>query len=138
MKMADIEKIREVFKRDRFATSTGIEILEGERGHAKCRLVLEDVHRNANGAVMGGVLFTLADFCTAVASNVDLPRCVSIDGEIRFIASSKGNVLYAVCDAEKIGRTLSFYKVKITDDQDQLVATASFTSMCVSEDSLTD
>ena len=135
--MADIETIREVFRNDRFATAVGIEILEAETGHAKCRLKLEDVHRNANGAVMGGALFTMADFCCAVASNTDHPRTVSIDGSIQFIASTKGSCLYAQCDAEKTGNTLSFYRVSITDDRGVLVATAGFTSMTVSEDILT-
>ena len=135
--MAELEKVREVFRNDRFATATGIEIMEAEKGHAKCRLVLEEVHRNANGAVMGGVLFTMADFCCAVASNTDLPSTVSVEGNMKFISSSRGSTLFAECTAEKIGRTLSFYKVRITDDLDKLIATSEFTSMCIGTDSLT-
>ena len=136
--MADLEKIKEIFRNDRFATATGIEITEAEKGHAKCRLALEDVHRNANGSVMGGVLFTLADFCCAVASNTDLPRTVSVDANMKFVSSSKGDTLYAECTADKIGRTLSFYKVRITDDTERLIATSEFTSMCIGTDSLTE
>jgi len=36
---------------------------------AICSLTLEAKHKNALGAVMGGVYFTLADFAFAVASN---------------------------------------------------------------------
>ena len=136
--MADLDKVRRVFANDRFAMATGIEILEASEGYSKCRLQLEDVHRNANGAVMGGALFTLADFSCVVASNTDLPRNVSIDGSIRFIASSKGSTLFAETKADKTGRTLSFYKVTITDDPGRLIATADFTSMRIADDSLTE
>ena len=59
----------ELFQNDRFATENGAVIEEVDDHYAKCSLVIEDRHRNAMGAVMGGVYFTLADFALAVASN---------------------------------------------------------------------
>ena len=58
-----------MFEKDRFATDNGAVIDEVDDHYAKCSLKIEDRHRNAMGAVMGGVYFTLADFALAVASN---------------------------------------------------------------------
>lgn len=64
-----LDEVRKLFKKDRFATESGAVINEiGER-YAKCSLKLSDSHRNALGAVMGGAIFTLADFAFAVAAN---------------------------------------------------------------------
>ena len=67
--MKPTEQIVDLFSKDRFATDNGAVIAEVDDHYAKCILQLEDRHRNAMGAVMGGVYFTLADFAFAVASN---------------------------------------------------------------------
>ena len=65
----DIESAREFFYKDKFAVDTGITLDELSEDHAICSLKLTDNHRNAYGGVMGGVIFTLADFAFAVLSN---------------------------------------------------------------------
>lgn len=60
------EKTVKLFENDRFATENGAVIEEVEEHYAKCSLKLGSHHRNAMGAVMGGVYFTLADFAFAV------------------------------------------------------------------------
>lgn len=66
-----LTKVREQFKKDRFATeATGITIEAVDENYAKCQLIVEEKHMNAAGSVMGGALFTLADFTFAVAANV--------------------------------------------------------------------
>ena len=63
------EKTVKLFENDRFATENGAVIEEVEEHYAQCSLKLGSRHRNAMGAVMGGVYFTLADFAFAVAAN---------------------------------------------------------------------
>ena len=61
-----LEETRAFFKDDVYATQvTGIVIDACGPNYAKCSLALESKHRNAAGQVMGGVLFTLADFAFA-------------------------------------------------------------------------
>lgn len=65
----DIEQIRKVFAKDRFATENGAVIeAVGER-YARCSMQLTGHHYNAAGGIMGGVHFVLADFTFAVATN---------------------------------------------------------------------
>lgn len=62
------EEARERFANDIFATqTTGIHIEKAEELYAKCTLSIEPRHLNANHTVMGGAIFTLADFTVAVA-----------------------------------------------------------------------
>ncbi|WP_139653335.1 PaaI family thioesterase [Raoultibacter phocaeensis] len=120
---ASLEEVRAFFADDRFATKAcNARIVEAGRGHAVCEFVIEEIHRNAMGGVMGGAIFTLADFALAIASNVGEAPTVSVSNSIEFVAAAKGEKLRATCDADKSGRSLGFYTVRIVDDFDRLVA----------------
>lgn len=117
------EEIEAVFAQDRFATqAAGCRVVEGMRGHAVCEMELADVHRNAMGNVMGGAIFTLADFALAIASNVGEAPTVSVSNSIEFISAAKGSRLIATCTADRSGRSLGFYTVTVEDDLGRCVA----------------
>ena len=66
--MTKLEEARQIFAADKYATdASGIVIEEVGENYAKCSMKLTDVHRNAFGGVMGGAIYTLADFTFAVA-----------------------------------------------------------------------
>ena len=60
-----LEQIQKVFANDRFATDNGAVIEQVDEGYAKCWLEIQPHHLNAAGTVMGGAIFTLADFAFA-------------------------------------------------------------------------
>ena len=57
------EKTVKLFENDRFATENGAVIEEVEEHYAQCSLKLGSRHRNAMGAVMGGVYISRFRFC---------------------------------------------------------------------------
>lgn len=114
---ATLEEVRRFFEADRFATERcGCRIVEAARGHAVCELPLTPSHANATGGIMGGAIFTLADFALAVASNVGEPLTVSVQSSIEYLKGTRGSRLTATCDADRSGRSLGFYTVDVTDD----------------------
>ena len=97
-----LTKVREQFKKDRFATeATGITIEAVDENYAKCQLIVEEKHMNAAGSVMGGALFTLADFTFAVAANVGGVLTVSVTSQITYLNPAKGKVLTAKRTAKR-------------------------------------
>lgn len=123
-----LEKAKEMFKNDRFATSTtGIEILEAKPQYAKCRLKIEEKHLNALNTVMGGAIFTLADFSFAIASNIGGETVVTVNSQISYLGTAKGEYLYAECSPIKVGRSTCLYMVKINDEKNTQVACVSIT-----------
>ncbi|MBP3448617.1 MAG: PaaI family thioesterase [Clostridia bacterium] len=125
--MNTLDEIREFFKKDRFATENGMVIDEVGEGYAKCSLTICDRHKNAVGGVMGGVPFTLADFCYAVASNWKEPKWVSLSSQIAFLGTAKGQRLIAVANMIKSGRSTNYYEIRITDELENLVANVTIT-----------
>lgn len=122
-----LEELNAFFGHDRFAAQAGCRIVEGARDHAVCEMAIEDYHRNALGNVMGGAVFTLADFALAVASNTGQAPSVSVSSTIDFMSASKGARLIATCDADKSGRRLGFYTTDVADDTGRRIARVTAT-----------
>ena len=131
--MGTIEEAREIFSHDRYATVlSGAYIEEIGENYAKCSMKITEDHRNAYGGIMGGCIYTLADFAFAVASNFDKENAtVSVVGQASFMAASKGNILYAEAKLLKDGRNTCFYDVTITDDLNKLIAVVNFSEQHV-------
>jgi len=119
---ATIGEAREFFRNDRFAASNGMTLDELTDESCVCSVTLREEHRNALGGVMGGVIFTLADFAFAVASNNDHRSTVALDVNIHFLSSSRGTRLTAKTSCVKNGRTTSVYEITVTDDLGKTVA----------------
>ncbi|AEE17430.1 PaaI family thioesterase [Treponema brennaborense] len=119
-----LDLIREKFKADKYATQvTGISIDDARPGYAKCSLEITEKHLNAAGAVMGGVLFTLADFAFAVAANQE-EGCitVSLASQIAFLGTAKTAFLSAETRCVKDGKSTCFYQITVQDSLGTLVA----------------
>lgn len=127
--MGTLEDAREVFSKDLYATElSGAVIDEIGDNYAKCSMELTPNHKNAYGGIMGGAIYTLADFAFAVASNYG-KECatVSLVGQANFMSATKGNKLFAEARLLKAGKRNSFFEVTVTDDLDKLIAVVSFT-----------
>lgn len=112
-----IEDVRNLFAGDRFATEMcGCRVLEARRGHAVCAFDICETHLNAQGGIMGGAIFTLADFSLAIACNIGEQPTVAAANSIQFLNPAKGTMLIATCDVDKTGRNLGFYTVDVADD----------------------
>ena len=128
--MTDLEEARKFFGEDYYATKvTGIKIDDAGIHHAKCSLELTRDHKNAYGGVMGGAIFTLADYTFAVASNFRQPQTVSVTSQINFIGKAKGSRLIAESSLIKDGRTTCLYGIDVTDDLGTKVAFVTISGM---------
>ena len=127
MEEKTLAQVQEMFENDRFATLNGARITEIGDHYARCEMDLDDRHKNALGAVMGGASFTLADFTFAVASNWQKPDTVSLSTNITYLGGAKGSRLIAEAHMVKDGRTTCYYRVDVTDDLGTQVAAVTVT-----------
>ena len=129
----NIDEIRAFFAEDKYATKmTGIEIDAADDGYSRCSVCLTENHKNIFGDVMGGVLFTLADYSFAVAATSPGKYVTTLSSEIRFLAKAKGDHLYAECKVVKDGSRVSFADVEISDDTGRKIALVSLSGLHVS------
>lgn len=117
-----LEEAREFFYKDKFAVGTGVTLDELTEDKAICSLEITDIHKNAYGGVMGGVIFTLSDFAFAVLSNQLHQPTVAQQVSINYLSAPKGNKLTAEAYCRKNGRTSSIIIVDVSDDVGRDVA----------------
>ncbi|MCR4715018.1 MAG: PaaI family thioesterase [Treponemataceae bacterium] len=131
---ATLAEARDFFGKDLYSSQqTGI-VLEAVGEHyAKCSLELDSRHTNAYGGVMGGVIFTMADFTFAASSNFRQPHTVSVTSQINFIGMAKGKKLFSESKLIKDGRSVCVYEIDITDELGTKVAFVTFTGMKLKE-----
>ncbi len=111
-----IDEAREFFKGDKFATNLGVSLEKLDEDSCECSLELNDGHKNAVGGVMGGVMFTLADFAFAVLSNNLHSPTVAQQVSVNYLSAPKGNKLIARAVCKKNGRSSSIINVDVSDD----------------------
>ncbi len=126
--MKTLEEVKEYFSRDIYATeTTGISIDEASENRAVCSVKIDRRHLNAADVVMGGVIFTLADFTFAVAANVNQPTTVSLTSSISYLGVCKGKRLIAEAFCEKSGKSTCSFRVEVTDELGTRVAVVLIT-----------
>ena len=129
-------KAQELFGNDRYATeATGVKIDEVREGYVLCSLTLTPLHRNAMGAVMGGVMFTLADLAFAIAANSQCLannqplQWVSLSSTIQYLGQTHGSTLVAETNCVKPGGSTCVYSISIHDGHDKQIALVTTTGI---------
>ena len=117
-----IEDARAYFSCDRFATDNGISLDELDGSHAVTSMTIGDRHRNAFGGVMGGAIFTLADFAFAALTNGRERVTVAQQVSISYLSAAKGERLIATARYRKDGRSSCVVNVDVTDDTGRDIA----------------
>ena len=117
-----IEEAREHFKKDKFASSAGMQIDDMTENTSLCSMLLTEAHKNAYGGVMGGVIFTLADFAFAVVANQIHNLSVASQVSINYLSAPRGEKLIAKAKSIKEGRTTTIITVEVYDDTGRYVA----------------
>ncbi len=123
----DLEDARAYFRGDRFAAENGVVLEDLGDGYSVCTLEISPSHRNANGDVMGGAIFTLADFACAAAANNRHRPTVTQQVSINYLNSSRGSRLTARAVCKKDGKSSCVYNVDVADDLGRDIAQVTAT-----------
>ena len=124
--MVNIELIKRIFDHDGFVKLSGAEILSVDEKQAVVAAKITDQHRNANGAVQGGMLYTLADFAFAVLQNALHPVTVTQCGNITYVRPAVTNYVTATAVEKVRAGHNTVCEVIIKDEQDEIVCVCSF------------
>ena len=108
-------------KYDRFAASTGVQVVEMGDGFARAEMTVAEKHLNGAQVCQGGAIFTLADLAFAAAVNSGGVMTVGTTNNITFIRSAvEGDRLTAMARVEDHHK-LPFCEIKVTNQRGELV-----------------
>ena len=120
----DMKAIQTFFNReDAFANHNGMTITEVREGYARSEMELQPYHLNGARTVHGGVLFTLADFAFAAASNSRGQLALSINSSISIFKGAKAGKLIAEAREVSNAPKLASFEVSIRNQAGDLLAT---------------
>ena len=125
-----IEQIRTEFNEtNRFLRYIGGQVTVLREGYAELELTTIEEFRNSNGTLHGGLIYTLADTAAGAASRSFGVASTTLEGKMNYIRPGKCDAtkIKAVAQAIHAGRKTAVYDTKVYDDQNKLLATATFT-----------
>lgn len=113
----------ERFRQDPFARRMGFELLEVAPGYARAAASLGEDGVNFAGVPHGGLLFSLADYALAVASNSHGRVAVATSVAVQFLAAARlGATLVAEARETHLTHRAGFYEMTVTDGGGSVVA----------------
>jgi len=127
MKNAAVE---EMLRHDHFSRWLGLKVLEVTPGQCRVSMAIKKDMLNGFGGVHGGVLFALADSAFAFACNSRNVLSVALDAVISYTRKAgEGDLITASVEELHDGRSTGVYEVKLTNQNNELVAQFRGTAM---------
>ncbi|MDI9644817.1 MAG: hotdog fold thioesterase [Candidatus Verstraetearchaeota archaeon] len=119
------EEMNALLSRDRVAVALGVRMLEHSTGRCLLEMTVDDRMLNAYGACHGAVIYALADIAFAVACNSSGVKSVGLSVNIHYRRPvGLGEKLVAEAWEESSGTTTALCRIKVTNGEGKLVATA--------------
>jgi acyl-CoA thioesterase len=117
------KQIFQTLEQEPFAQFLGMNLIEIGPGTATAELEVKDHMLNSHGTVHGAILFSLADYVFAAASNSYGKTSVGLSTTMNFMAPAmKGAVLRATAEEEKRNHRTAWYKIRV-ESSGELLAT---------------
>ncbi|WP_349774400.1 PaaI family thioesterase [Pseudobacillus badius] len=121
------EKIVDTLKQEPYANHLGIQLTALGKGTASAELQIQDHMLNSHGTVHGAVIFALADYVFAAASNSYGKVSVGLSTNVNFMApGQKGAMLTASASEVKKTRRVAWYSITV-ESEENLLATMEAT-----------
>lgn len=111
------------FQQGQYAKHLGIKLTSLEEGKAETKVTVTKEHLNFNGICNGGLIFSLADYAFAAASNSHGQVAVGINVHMTYLEPGQiGNIL--TCTAKEIKKTarLAIYEMTVRNEENELIA----------------
>jgi acyl-CoA thioesterase len=116
--------VRLMMARDEFSRSLGMSIVEIAPRRSTVRLTVRPDMVNGFGVCHGAVTYAIADSALAFACNTHGRVTMAIENSIGYPAAVKvGDVLTAAAVEDSATNRLGFYSVRVTNQNDTVVAT---------------
>ncbi|PJN86609.1 PaaI family thioesterase [Bacillus sp. mrc49] len=117
------DQIKQVLAGEPYASFLGMKLTKLGPGKAEAELTPSEHMLNSHGAVHGAIIFSLADYAFAAASNSYGKVAVGVSNGIQFISAGKrGETLVARAKEIKKNHKLAWYHIEVAAEA-ELIAT---------------
>lgn len=114
----------DLFKADPYANLLTMTLHECKKGYAEVRLTVTERMLNFHGFAHGGLIFSLADYAFAAASNSHGRTAVGLNVHMSYLAPGKiGDELVCIATETKRTPKIALYDMKTRLSTGELIAT---------------
>ena len=126
-----LTQLSELEKTEPIANFLGMKLEKLTPGYARITMPMKQEYINFNGMVFGAIVMAVADQAFAYATNsLNMPN-LAIQFNINLIAAANAtDILTAECRVVKAGRRISVSEMKVTNQNERLIAPATGTTLC--------
>lgn len=115
------KQIFETLEQEPYAQFLGMKLIEMGEGTATAELEVNDHMLNSHGTVHGAIIFSLADYVFAAASNSYGKTSVGLSTNVNFMSPGRrGSRLRAIAEEEKRNNRTAWYKIRVESDGELL------------------
>ncbi len=117
-------KLKEFFENnDQLAKNNGMSIIEIDDGFAVTSMQIKYEHLNGANVAHGGIIFSLADYAFAIASNSHGTLALGINTSISFLnAAFENEILTATAKEVDKNHKLASYIITVTNQEEKTIA----------------
>ena len=126
--------VRTVNTPHHFSYENGVLVTDVTPGRAVGELTVGPNSINPHGNVHGGALTTLADTVAGCCACSKGGSCVTAGCTLEYLRPANGSKIFCEATPKKLGRSLSVVQVTMTNDQNKVVATGTFTFFMLPEE----
>jgi acyl-CoA thioesterase len=117
------DQIFQTMENEPYARMLGIKLTELGPGSATAEMIPNENMVNAHGTVHGGIIFSLADYVFAAASNSYGRTAVGVNNNVNFMSAGKvGQTLTATAKEIKKTNRLAWFSIHVYSSE-ELIAT---------------
>ena len=125
-----LKRLKELGKNEPIASFLGMQLIELSPGYARVSMKMQREYINFNGMIFGGIISAVADQAFAYATNSVITPNVASQFNIHFIAAAGAkDELVAECRVLKKGKRVCISEIKVTNQEDKLIAVATGTTI---------
>lgn len=115
------DEIRKIMEQEPYAQFLGMELTEFGPGTAVAEVVVTVNMLNTHNTVHGAVLFSLADYVFAAASNSYGKTAVGVTTSMNFLSAGfLGEKIIAIASEVKRNHKLAWYKIDVKNEKELL------------------
>ena len=134
--MEEYANIIQAVEHDPLSQMIDLKIVEIKPGYARGEIEVQPKHLNPIASVHGGCLYTMADVVAGCAAESHGATTPTLDSSFHFLNAGL-NVKKLIAEATELkkGKRILVYDIKITNQDDLLLATGIFTYMNIDKTS---
>jgi len=127
------DDINYINSKNEFMKHNNIKVVCVTEEYVQVELEINNESLNPYGIVHGGAYYTMSDCAAGMLARTDGRKYLTLNSSINYLKPVSSGKIKAISNIEHRGKSTCVLNVKVTDENETLLAVATFTMFCVTK-----